>query len=245
MEKSSGVLNGKDIHLHNGKECCDHTTKVKQNTFEDMGDNHVVSSYNTPLKPDAFDIDDDTKIVMIEEHFTKIMDILGLDLTDDSLKGTPYRVAKMYVKEIFSGLNPANKPKVTLFDNKYGYNEMLIEHNITFHSNCEHHFVPIIGKVHVAYIPNEKVVGLSKINRLVQYYAKRPQVQERLTVQIANELKQTLQTDHVAVIVEADHACVITRGVNDVHSSTITTQYMGNFEQNEYKQEFLRLIAGK
>ncbi|MGB1206705.1 MAG: GTP cyclohydrolase I FolE [Chitinophagales bacterium] len=210
---------------------------------EQIGDHHFLTSTNTPLRADAFDLSDEDKIKQIEAHFAKIMNTLGLDLTDDSLSGTPYRVAKMYVKEIFSGLNPKNKPQITLFDNKYQYNEMLIEKNITFHSNCEHHFVPIIGKVHVAYIPEKKVIGLSKINRLVQHFAKRPQVQERLTMQIANELCVALETKNIAVVIEADHACVITRGVNDVNSSTITSKFYGQFKNNNVKNEFLQLLG--
>lgn len=150
--------------------------------IEEMGNQHVMTSIDTPLLPDAFDMDDDTKILKIEKHFAAIMDILGLDRNDDSLSGTPHRVAKMYVKEIFSGLHPDNKPSIKLFDNKYHYQEMLVEKNITFYSNCEHHFVPIIGKAHVAYISAGKVIGLSKLNRIVQYYSRRPQVQERLTI---------------------------------------------------------------
>lgn len=207
-----------------------------------IGDNHIYTNINTPLRPDAFDLDDNAKIDLIAQHFSEIMHILGLDLADDSLRGTPRRVAKMYVKEIFYGLNPKNKPEVTLFDNLYGYDEMLIEKNITFHSNCEHHFVPIIGKAHVAYIPQEKVVGLSKINRLVQYYAKRPQVQERLTVQIALGLQEALQTEHIAVLLEADHTCVMTRGVGDTGSSTITSQFYGKLDTPEFRREFLTLI---
>ena len=157
------------------------------------------------------------------------MNVMGLDLTDDSLKGTPKRVAKMYIDEIFSGLNPANKPKVALFDNKYQYNQMLVEKNISFYSNCEHHFVPIIGKAHIAYISSGKVIGLSKLNRIVQYYAKRPQVQERLTNQIANELKQILETDDVAVIIDAKHLCVSSRGIKDDTSATVTSYYGGAF----------------
>ena len=162
--------------------------------IDEMGDNHVAFSIETPLREDAFALDDDLKIELIEEKFRDIMNILGLDLTDDSLSGTPRRVAKMYVKEIFSGLNPSNKPQATLFENKYQYGEMLVEKNITFYSNCEHHFVPIIGKVHVAYISNGFIIGLSKINRIVQFYARRPQVQERLTIQIVNALKDVLKT---------------------------------------------------
>jgi len=210
---------------------------------EDTEDDHVASSWNTPLRADAFDLSDEDKIARIEGHVKSIMETLGLDLTDDSLRGTPYRVAKMYVKEMFSGLNPDNKPAVTLFENKYNYHEMLVEKDITVHSNCEHHFVPIIGKAHVAYIPRKKVIGLSKINRLVQYFSKRPQVQERLTVQIANELRHVLQTPDVAVIIEADHACVMMRGVQDHSSSTITAQYLGKFEKPEVKSELLRLLG--
>ena len=173
------------------------------------------------------------------------MQILGLDLTDDSLRGTPERVAKMYVKEIFSGLNPANKPDVKLFDNKYNYNQMLVEKDITIYSNCEHHFVPIIGKVHVAYISSGKVIGLSKINRIVQYFAKRPQVQERLTVQIGNELRSLLQTEDVAVVVDAEHLCVSSRGIQDTSSSTVTSFYSGKFEMDETKKEFLTYIYNK
>jgi GTP cyclohydrolase I len=171
------------------------------------------------------------------------MEILGLDLTDDSLRGTPKRVAKMYVKEIFSGLNPANKPDVKLFDNKYQYNQMLVEKSITLYSSCEHHFVPIIGKAHIAYISNGKVIGLSKLNRIVQYYSQRPQVQERLTIQIANELKSILQTEDVAVVIDAVHLCVASRGIKDTQSSTITAEYGGQFLQNQTRNEFLKFIS--
>lgn len=211
--------------------------------FEDMGDSHVLSSVETPLREDAFEMDDDLKIELIEKHFKEIMHILGLDLSDDSLMGTPHRVAKMYVKEIFSGLDPKNKPSVKLFENKYKYNEMLVEKDITFFSNCEHHFVPIYGKVHVAYISSGKVVGLSKINRIVQYYAKRPQVQERLTVQIANELKEVLGTEDVAVIIDAKHMCVSTRGIEDINSATVTSQFSGKFLSEQTKNEFLKYIS--
>ena len=205
-------------------------------------DGHGASSDETPLRPDAFELDDDLKIELIEKHFREIMHILGLDLTDDSLKGTPKRVAKMYVKEVFSGLNPANKPVAKLFENKFQYDQMLVEKDITFYSHCEHHFVPIYGKAHVAYFPNGKVIGLSKINRIVQYYAKRPQVQERMTVQIANELKKTLHTEHVAVVVDATHMCVSSRGVNDTNSQTGTAQFSGKFLEQQYKSEFLNYI---
>lgn len=211
-------------------------------SFDVIGENHIATSVDTPLRPDAFELSDKEKIEIIEQHFREIMLTLGLDLTDDSLKGTPKRVAKMYVQEVFSGLNPNNKPKIALFDNKYRYKEMLIEKDILLHSFCEHHFVPIIGKAHVAYISNGNVIGLSKINRIVQYYAKRPQVQERLTLQIANELKSVLKTDDVAVIIDAKHMCVAMRGIEDVSSSTVTASYHGKFLEEKTKNEFLTLI---
>jgi len=195
------------------------------------------------MKSNAFDMSDDDKIAKIQEHFTAIMETLGLDLTDDSLSQTPKRVAKMYVKEIFSGLNPANKPSVTLFENKYGYNQMLVEKNISLYSICEHHFVPIIGKAHVAYIANGKVIGLSKIHRMVKYYAKRPQVQERLTKQITEALKATLGIEDVAVAIDARHMCVECRGVEDVTSSTITSALSGQFLNEPTRSEFLRFIG--
>jgi GTP cyclohydrolase IA len=209
---------------------------------EDPAHDHFNPSLHTPLREDAFKMTDDLKIELIEKHFREIMHILGLDLTDDSLQGTPHRVAKMYVNEIFRGLNPENKPHAKLFENRYAYNQMLVERDITLYSYCEHHFVPIIGKAHVAYIPDKHVVGLSKLNRIVQYYAKRPQVQERLTMQIADELKSVLFTENVAVFIEADHLCVMSRGVNDVSSSTITTEYAGLFQQEQYRNEFLNYI---
>jgi len=189
----------------------------------------MFTGLETPMRKDAFSISDSEKKERIELLFEEIMNVMGLDLNDDSLKGTPKRVAKMYIDEIFSGLNPANKPKVALFDNKYQYNQMLVEKNITFYSNCEHHFVPIIGKAHVAYISSGKVIGLSKLNRIVQYYAKRPQVQERLTNQIAEELKSILETNDVAVIIDAKHLCVSSRGIKDNTSSTVTSYYGGQF----------------
>lgn len=211
--------------------------------IEEMGDQHVMTSIETPMRKDAFVMSDQEKKAKIEEKFRDIMEILGLDLNDDSLSGTPHRVAKMYVEEIFSGLNPANKPDVKLFENKYQYNEMLVEKNITFFSNCEHHFVPIIGRAHVAYVSNGKVIGLSKLNRIVQYYAKRPQVQERLTIQIANELKKILGTEDVAVLIDAEHLCVSSRGVQDINSSTVTSYYGGVFEQDAKKNEFLKYLG--
>lgn len=208
----------------------------------DIGDNHLFTSLDTPMKDDAFAMSDAEKKFNIAEHFSQIMDILGLDLTDDSLKGTPDRVAKMYVEEIFSGLNPENKPKVALFDNKYQYNQMLVEKNITLYSNCEHHFVPIMGKAHVAYISSGKVIGLSKLNRIVQFYAKRPQVQERLTNQIANELKEILETEDIAIIIDAKHLCVSSRGVEDNNSSTVTSFYGGKFKDPEKIRELQTYI---
>ena len=212
-------------------------------SLEDLiGDEHISTAAETPLRADAFDIDDKTKMIRIEEHFREIMNILGLDLTDDSLRGTPKRVAKMYVKEIFAGLDPKNKPEIALFENKYKYKEMLVEKDITFYSNCEHHFVPIIGKAHVAYISNGHVIGLSKINRIVQYFAHRPQVQERLTVQIANELKRVLKTEDVAVVIDAVHLCVSSRGVQDNGSKTVTSHFGGKFNQDETRKEFFTYV---
>jgi GTP cyclohydrolase I len=213
--------------------------------YEEIGDQHILTSLNTPLRKDAFDISDSEKIERIQEHFREIMDILGLDLSDDSLKGTPYRVAKMYVQEIFSGLNPAHKPKIALFENKYQYNEMLIEKNIVLQSTCEHHFLPIYGKAHIAYISSGKVIGLSKINRIVQHFARRPQVQERLTMQIMEELKSALETEDVAVYIDAKHMCVSTRGIKDNSSSTITTAYGGKFQEESTRKEFLAAIHSK
>jgi len=210
--------------------------------LDEFKDDHFSSNPNTPLREDAFKLDDEIKIELISKKFKDIMEIMGLDLSDDSLKDTPDRVAKMYVKEIFSGLNPANKPKIALFENKYQYNEMVLEKNIAFYSNCEHHFVPIIGKAHVAYFSGGKVIGLSKLNRIVQYFAKRPQVQERLTIQIANELKDILQTEDVAVMLDAKHLCVSMRGVQDESSSTITAHYSGKFQQEQFRHEFLQYI---
>lgn len=208
-----------------------HKNGHKLNGFshEDIGNDHLYTGLETPMKADAFKLSDAEKKQRIALLFEEIMDVMGLDLTDDSLKGTPDRVAKMYIDEIFSGLNPANKPKIALFDNKYQYNQMLVEKNITFYSNCEHHFVPIIGTAHVAYISSGKVIGLSKLNRIVQYYAKRPQVQERLTNQIAEELKHILGTDDVAVIIDAKHLCVSSRGIKDNSSATVTSYYGGQF----------------
>lgn len=212
---------------------------------EEIGNNHVMTTIETPMKEDAFVANDEEKMKKIEFHFKEIMETLGLDLRDDSLKGTPERVAKMYVKEIFSGLDPANKPKIALFENRYQYNQMLVEKDITFYSNCEHHFVPIYGKAHLAYISNGKVIGLSKLNRIVQYYAKRPQVQERFTMQIAKELQEVLKTEDVAVIIDAKHLCVSSRGIQDINAATITSFYGGKFQEETTKQEFLRYVEMK
>ena len=210
--------------------------------IEEMGDEHKASSVDTPLRSDAFDKTDDEKIAAIEPHFRAIMETLGMDLNDDSLRGTPLRVAKMYVKELFQGLNPANMPNMTLFENKFQYNEMLVEKNINFYTNCEHHFVPFFGKAHVAYISSGKVIGLSKLNRLVEYFSKRPQVQERLTMQIGKALQTVLQTQDVAVMMDAKHLCVSSRGVKDDSSNTITSFFGGKFQDEKTKLEFLKYI---
>ncbi len=211
----------------------------------DEDDDHPISSYETPMRADAFELSDEEKIEKIEKHFEQIMNILGLDLKDDSLSGTPKRVAKMYVKEAFSGLNPVNRPTAKLFENKYKYDQMLVEKDITFFSHCEHHFVPIYGKAHVAYFSSGKVIGLSKINRFVQYFAKRPQVQERLTVQIGKELERVLKTQDIAVVVDANHMCVASRGVGDTNSKTGTAYFSGKFKDENVKREFLNYINTK
>jgi GTP cyclohydrolase I len=210
--------------------------------IEEMGDEHKASSVETPLRADAFDKTDEEKIAAIAPHFKAIMEILGMDLRDDSLRGTPLRVAKMYVKELFQGLNPANMPSMTLFENKFQYNEMLVEKNINFYTNCEHHFVPFFGKAHVAYISSGKVIGLSKLNRLVEYFSKRPQVQERLTMQIGKALQTVLQTQDVAVMMDAKHLCVSSRGVKDDSSNTITSFFGGKFQEEKKKMEFLKYV---
>lgn len=216
--------------------------ELKRLSADEAGEDHLFTSYETPLRKDAFHLNDDEKQKKIEAHFRGIMETLGLDLNDDSLKGTPERVAKMYVKEVFSGLNPANKPKIALFKNRYQYDQMLVEKDITFHSNCEHHFVPIFGKAHLAYISSGHVIGLSKLNRIVQYYARRPQVQERFTVQVARELQKVLKTENVAVLVDARHLCVSSRGIQDANSATVTSFYGGRFQEEALRQEFLKYI---
>lgn len=209
---------------------------------DEIGDNHIASGAETPLRPDAFDISDEEKINAIKKDVESILNTLGLDLTDDSLKGTPNRVAKMFVKEIFGGLNPAKKPGSSTFDNKYKYNEMLVEKNITVYSTCEHHLLPIVGRAHVAYISNGTVVGLSKMNRIVDFFAKRPQVQERLTIQIVQELQRVLKTDDVACIIDAKHLCVNSRGIRDIESSTVTAEFGGRFKEDKVRREFLDYI---
>lgn len=217
-------------------------TQLEKEIFDIIGDNHQMTSAETPMRKDAFDKSDEAKMEVIEEHFAVIMKELGLDLTDDSLKGTPHRVAKMFVQEIFSGLNPANKPKISVFDNSYHYDKMLVEANISFNSTCEHHFLPIVGKAHIGYVSSGKVIGLSKLNRIVDYYAKRPQVQERMIMQIFNELKTVLKTEDVIVVVEATHLCVSSRGIKDESSFTSTLQYGGVFKEKAFRDDFYKLI---
>lgn len=209
---------------------------------EILGDDHIATAVQTPLRDDAFDLSDDEKIEKIEEHFGKIMQTLGLDLTDESLSGTPYRVAKMYVKEIFQGLNPKNRPDAKKFSNKYEYGDLVVVKNINVTSFCEHHFLPFLGKAHVAYKSSGRVIGLSKINRMVDYYSRRPQVQERLTLQIADELQGALETEDVAVFIESKHFCVSTRGIKDRESSTVTTEYRGDFKEETTQQRFIDYI---
>ena len=211
--------------------------------MDEMGDSHVATSSATPLRKNAFDLPNGEKKKIIEDHFFKIMETLGLDMEDDSLRGTPHRVSKMFMNEIFYGLDPERKPKLSTFSNKYNYDKMLVEKNISLNSTCEHHFLPIVGKAHVAYISTGKVIGLSKINRIVDYYARRPQVQERLTIQILNELKKALDTEHVAVVIEAQHLCVTSRGINDRTSATVTVEYSGDFCNDGTKSEFLKYIG--
>lgn len=216
---------------------------IKKDEFnEEIGNNHIATNEETPLRADAFDISDDVKIERIKKDVEHILETLGIDLTDDSLKGTPNRVAKMFVKEIFGGLNPAKKPSSSTFENKYKYNEMLVEKNIVVYSTCEHHLLPIYGRAHIAYISNGTVVGLSKMNRIVEYFAKRPQVQERLTIQIVRELQKVLNTDNVACIIDAKHMCVNSRGIKDIASSTVTAEFGGTFKNENVRKEFLEYI---
>ena len=213
--------------------------KNEENEFE-----HFSNSAQKPLREDAFELSDEAKIERITKSVRDILETLGMDLTDDSLKGTPKRVAKAYVKELFSGLNPVNKPSSSTFENKYQYGEMLVEKNITLYSTCEHHLLPIVGKAHVAYISSGRVVGLSKMNRIVEYYANRPQVQERLTMQVVQELQQILNTQDVACIIDAKHLCVNSRGIKDIASSTVTAEYQGVFKTDEnLRKEFLAYVS--
>lgn len=212
------------------------------NLQDEIGNNHIATNEDTPLRADAFKLSDDEKIALIKKDFEHILETLGMDLTDDSLKGTPNRVAKMFVKEIFGGLHPDRKPSASTFENKYKYNEMLVEKNIVVYSTCEHHLLPIVGRAHVAYISNGTVVGLSKMNRIVEYYAKRPQVQERLTIQIVRELQKVLNTDDVACVIDAKHLCVNSRGIKDIESSTVTSEFGGKFKDDKVRREFLDYI---
>tara|TARA_Y100000766_G_C18886907_1_gene596366 strand:+ start:125 stop:802 length:678 start_codon:yes stop_codon:yes gene_type:complete len=219
--------------------------EVVVKNIESVGDSHSMTSIENMLNDDAFDLSDDEKIAIVEDYFKKIMLTLGLDLSDDSLNGTPHRVAKMYVKEIFAGINPISKPKISLFENKYQYGKMLVEKNISLYSFCEHHFLPFYGTVDVAYISSGKVIGLSKIHRIVNYFAKRPQVQERLTIQVFNELKNILKTEDVAILIDAKHLCVASRGIKDVTSSTVTIEAGGVFKDTEKWTDFMSIIGRK
>jgi len=210
--------------------------------YNEIGDNHIAFSHDTPLRKDAFDISDEEKTEQIEKNVKNILVTLGMDLADDSLKGTPHRVAKMFVKEIFGGLNPAKKPSTSTFQNKYKYNQMLVEKNIVVYSTCEHHLLPIIGRAHIAYISKGTVVGLSKMNRIVEYFAKRPQVQERLTIQIVRELQNVLNTEDVACVIDAKHLCVNSRGIKDIESSTVTAEFGGKFATEPTRTEFLEYV---
>lgn len=215
---------------------------MSKEKFEDRGEDHVGSSAKTPLRSDAFDISDAEKIDRIEENVRQILETLGMDLTDDSLQGTPKRVAKSFVNELFAGLNPINKPHLSTFENNYKYGEMLVEKNIVVYSTCEHHLLPIVGKAHIAYISSGRVIGLSKMNRIVDHFAKRPQVQERLTMQVVQALQEALGTQDVVCVIDAKHLCVNSRGVRDIESSTVTSEFGGKFKNKETKREFLDYI---
>ncbi|MFL2599484.1 MAG: GTP cyclohydrolase I FolE [Flavobacteriaceae bacterium] len=216
--------------------------KIIRESIDKFDDDHLSASLTTPIRDDAFDMSDQEKISLIRDNVEKILHTIGMDLNDDSIKGTPDRVAKMFVNEIFSGLNPKNKPKSSTFENKYKYGEILIEKNITLYSTCEHHLLPIYGKAHVGYISNGNVVGLSKMNRIVDYFSRRPQVQERLTLQIVEELQKVLNTKDVACVIDAKHMCVNSRGINDISSSTITSEFGGKFKNKQTKREFLDFL---
>jgi len=217
-------------------------SKMNDERIEEIGENHVATSAENPIRPDAFDISDEEKIVKIEKSVKDILHTLGMDLTDDSIQGTPKRVAKAFINEMFMGLNPKNKPTASTFDNNYNYGEMLVEKNIVLYSTCEHHLLPIIGRAHVAYISDGKVIGLSKMNRIVEYFSKRPQVQERLTMQIVQAMQEALGTEDVACVIDAKHLCVNSRGIKDIESSTVTSEFGGKFKEKETKKEFLQYL---
>jgi GTP cyclohydrolase I len=218
------------------------TSKMNEERIEEIGENHVATSAENPIRADAFDISDKEKIAKIQESVKDILQTLGMDLTDDSMQGTPKRVAKAFVNEMFMGLNPKNMPKASTFDNNYNYGEMLVEKNIVVYSTCEHHLLPIIGRAHVSYISNGKVIGLSKMNRIVEYFSKRPQVQERLTMQIVQAMQEALGTQDVACVIDAKHLCVNSRGIKDIESSTVTSEFGGKFKEIETKKEFLQYL---
>ncbi|WP_166386305.1 MULTISPECIES: GTP cyclohydrolase I FolE [unclassified Polaribacter] len=217
-------------------------SKMNDERIDELGENHVATSAENPIRPDAFDISNEEKIAKIQESVKDILQTLGMDLTDDSLQGTPKRVAKAFVNEMFMGLNPANMPKASTFDNNYKYGEMLVEKNIVVYSTCEHHLLPIIGRAHVAYISDGKVIGLSKMNRIVEYFSKRPQVQERLTMQIVQAMQEALGVEDVACVIDAKHLCVNSRGIKDIESSTVTAEFGGKFKNKETKKEFLQYL---
>ena len=219
--------------------------KLFEDQIDLLGEDHIGSSSETPIRDNAFDISDDDKIASIEKDVYNILETLGMDLTDDSLKGTPKRVAKMFVKEIFGGLKPENLPKSSTFENKYNYSEMLVEKNITVYSTCEHHLLPIVGRAHVAYFSKGRVIGLSKMNRIVEYFAKRPQVQERLTIQVVKALQKALNTQDVACVIDAKHLCVNSRGIKDIDSSTVTAEFGGKFQDQNIKREFLDYLRNE
>ncbi|MGA1465263.1 MAG: GTP cyclohydrolase I FolE [Balneolaceae bacterium] len=228
------------------KEILQKETEQKEIPQDDwIGDDHLSGSVETPLRPDAFELSDEEKIAKIEHHFSEIMTTLGLDLHDQSLRGTPHRVAKMYVREVFYGLKPENRPTAKKFENSYSYRDMVVVKNINVTSFCEHHFLPFLGRAHVAYMSGGKVIGLSKINRIVDYYSRRPQVQERLTLQIMEELKRSLETEDVAVYIDSKHLCVSTRGIQDRESSTVTSSFSGRFKEKETRQQFIHAIQSE
>jgi GTP cyclohydrolase I len=207
-----------------------------------VGDAHIGNPIAQPLRPDAFEKSDEEKIEIIQKHVAAILDTLGMDLTDDSIRGTPKRVAKMFVRETFGGLNPSRAPGMSTFENKYNYGEMLVEKNIVVYSTCEHHLLPIVGRAHVAYISKGTVIGLSKMNRIVDHFAKRPQVQERMTKQIVRAMQEALGTEDVACVIDAKHLCVNARGIRDIDSSTVTAEFGGAFQNEDKKHEFLNYI---